>query len=100
MIVSETALFVGRLLPHKGVNDLIEGLPPGLGLEIVGRPADEGYVRELRLKRAHQMLRDPLTRHLRVGDIAAMAGFSDLSHFNHTFRQRFGESPTDARRRR
>jgi AraC-like DNA-binding protein len=59
-----------------------------------------GYVRELRLKRAHQMLRDPLTRHLRVGDIAAMAGFSDLSHFNHTFRQRFGESPTDARRRR
>jgi AraC-like DNA-binding protein len=29
-----------------------------------------------------------------------MAGFSDLSHFNHTFRQRFGESPTDARRRR
>lgn len=46
------------------------------------------------------MLRDPLTRHLRVGDIAAMVGFSDLSHFNHTFRQRFGESPTDARRGR
>jgi glycosyltransferase involved in cell wall biosynthesis len=44
----ETALFVGRLLPHKGVSDLIEGLPPGLGLEIVGRPADDGYLRELR----------------------------------------------------
>jgi AraC-like DNA-binding protein len=57
-----------------------------------------GYVRELRLKRAHQMLRDPLTRHLRVGDIAAMAGFDDLSHFNRMFRLQFGETPSDARR--
>jgi AraC-like DNA-binding protein len=59
-----------------------------------------GYARELRLKRAHQMLRDPLTRHLRVGDIAAMAGFDDLSHFNRMFRLKFGETPTDARRGR
>jgi AraC-like DNA-binding protein len=58
------------------------------------------YVRELRLKRARQLLRDPLTAGWRIVDIAAAAGFSDLSHFNHTFRQRFGESPTDARRRR
>jgi AraC-like DNA-binding protein len=59
-----------------------------------------GYARELRLKRAHQMLRDPLTRHLRAGDIAAMAGFDDLSHFNRMFRLKFGETPTDARRGR
>jgi glycosyltransferase involved in cell wall biosynthesis len=45
---SETALFVGRLLPHKGVNDLIEGLPAGLGLEIMGRAGDDGYLAELR----------------------------------------------------
>ena len=30
------ALFVGRLLPHKGVVDLIAGLPDGLPLTIVG----------------------------------------------------------------
>ena len=86
---SLSAAAVGRL-SERYVQQLLEGA--GVSFS--------GYVRELRLKRAHQMLRDPLTRHLRVGDIAAMAGFSDLSHFNHTFRQRFGESPTDARRRR
>lgn len=30
-------LFVGRLLPHKGVNYLVEGCPPDLPLAIVGR---------------------------------------------------------------
>jgi alpha-maltose-1-phosphate synthase len=35
------ALFVGRLLPHKGVGDLIEGMPAYLPLTIVGpRPDD------------------------------------------------------------
>lgn len=31
-------LFVGRVMPHKGVNYLIEGLPDGLDLEIIGKP--------------------------------------------------------------
>ena len=35
------ALFVGRLLPHKGVGDLIEGVPSNLALTIAGpRPDD------------------------------------------------------------
>ena len=35
------ALFVGRLLPHKGVGDLIAGVPPHVPLTIVGpRPDD------------------------------------------------------------
>lgn len=35
------ALFVGRLLPHKGVGDLIAGVPADLPLTIVGpRPGD------------------------------------------------------------
>jgi glycosyltransferase involved in cell wall biosynthesis len=40
-------VFVGRLLPHKGINYLIEGLPAGVSLEIIGRAADESYVAEL-----------------------------------------------------
>jgi glycosyltransferase involved in cell wall biosynthesis len=35
------ALFVGRLLPHKGVGDLIAGVPPHLPLTIVGPCPDE-----------------------------------------------------------
>lgn len=34
------ALFVGRLLPHKGVDDLIRGLPEGMPLTIVGPEPD------------------------------------------------------------
>jgi AraC-like DNA-binding protein len=58
------------------------------------------HVRERRLKRARRMLRDPLTAHLRIADVAAIAGFNDLSHFNRMFRAYFGETPTDARRAR
>jgi glycosyltransferase involved in cell wall biosynthesis len=35
------ALFVGRLLPHKGVGDLVAGVPPELPLRIVGPRPDE-----------------------------------------------------------
>lgn len=42
------ALFVGRLLPHKGVDDLINALPGDMGLDIIGRPYSEDYVRDLR----------------------------------------------------
>lgn len=41
------ALFVGRLLPHKGVDDLIKALPAEMSLEIIGQPYDQGFVREL-----------------------------------------------------
>jgi glycosyltransferase involved in cell wall biosynthesis len=39
------ALFVGRLLPHKGVADLIRGLPDGVPLTIVG-PAPDAATRD------------------------------------------------------
>ena len=42
------ALFVGRVLPHKGVHDLIEALPSGIGLDIVGPETDPGYSTALR----------------------------------------------------
>lgn len=41
-------LFVGRLMPHKGVDDLINALPPDLELEVIGQPYDERYVADLR----------------------------------------------------
>ncbi len=41
-------LFVGRILPHKGINYLIEGLPQDLRLEIVGPAPDARYLKDLR----------------------------------------------------
>ncbi|MBI4325128.1 MAG: glycosyltransferase family 4 protein [Chloroflexi bacterium] len=41
------ALFVGRLLPHKGVLPLIEAILPQTPLRVVGRPYDEDYFRLL-----------------------------------------------------
>jgi AraC-like DNA-binding protein len=87
-----TAAAVGRRLnlSERYVQQLLEGA--GLSFS--------AYVRALRLKRARDLLREPQTRHLRVVDIASMAGFNDLSHFNRMFRLEFDETPSDARRRR
>jgi glycosyltransferase involved in cell wall biosynthesis len=41
-------LFVGRLLPHKGVDDLIRGLPPEAEAEIIGPAPDARYLSDLR----------------------------------------------------
>jgi glycosyltransferase involved in cell wall biosynthesis len=43
----KTVLFVGRLLPHKGINYLIEALPPDLTLRIVGQPHNPDYAKTL-----------------------------------------------------
>jgi glycosyltransferase involved in cell wall biosynthesis len=40
-------LFVGRLLPHKGIANLIEALPRELSLDIIGPPHDSPYVERL-----------------------------------------------------
>lgn len=55
------------------------------------------HVLEGRLDKAATLLRDPRWRHRKVADIAAEAGFTDLSHFNRTFRRKFGTTPSDIR---
>lgn len=87
-----SAASVGRRLhvSERYVQQLLEG---------AGKTFS-AYVREMRLKRARQLLGDPLIAHLRIADIAAMAGFNDLSHFNRMFRSYFGQTPSDARRAR
>jgi glycosyltransferase involved in cell wall biosynthesis len=41
-------LFVGRLLPHKGVDDLVRAMPAELPLTVVGQPYDAKYLERLR----------------------------------------------------
>src|SRR6266852_1910553 len=43
-----SALFVGRLLPHKGIQDLIEALPANMQLNIVGPVRDQMFYARLR----------------------------------------------------
>lgn len=40
-------VYVGRLLPHKGINDLIEAAPADMPVEIIGSALDEQYLRDL-----------------------------------------------------
>ena len=42
-----SVVFVGRLLPHKGVNYLIEAMPPNVPLKIIGQRMDERYFSDL-----------------------------------------------------
>lgn len=49
---TNSALFVGRLLPHKGVADLIEALPDTMALDIVGPLNATGAVESLKTQSA------------------------------------------------
>jgi alpha-maltose-1-phosphate synthase len=42
-----TVLFVGRILPHKGVDDLVEAVAPDQPLEIIGQACDSQYLNHL-----------------------------------------------------
>jgi AraC-like DNA-binding protein len=56
-------------------------------------------VRELRLAKAFELLRDEHGAARTVTDAAFDAGFSDLSHFNRSFKRKYGITPTTARSR-
>jgi glycosyltransferase involved in cell wall biosynthesis len=42
-----SVVFLGRLLPHKGIHFLIQGLPPGTTLHVIGPAGDAGYLERL-----------------------------------------------------
>lgn len=65
-------------------------------LEETGRSFSQ-HVLERRLQAAAALLRDPLWRDFKIADIAAEAGFADLSYFNRSFRRHFGAAPSDMR---
>jgi glycosyltransferase involved in cell wall biosynthesis len=43
-----TVLFVGRLLPHKGVNDLINAITPDMRLELIGQVTEARFLEDLK----------------------------------------------------
>jgi AraC-like DNA-binding protein len=65
-------------------------------LEVTGKSFTE-HLAGCRLDRAYAMLTDPHHLHSAIIDIAFGVGFGDVSHFNRTFRQRFGETPSCVR---
>jgi AraC-like DNA-binding protein len=65
-------------------------------LEATGSSFSE-HVLEKRLMHAYETLLSPARLPMRIADIAFETGFSDLSHFNRSFRRRFGCTPRDVR---
>ena len=41
-------IYIGRVLPHKGIDYLIQALPPAMGLRVIGKHYDQRYSEELR----------------------------------------------------
>jgi AraC-like DNA-binding protein len=55
------------------------------------------FLREGRLELAFHRLRSDALREVGISVIAYDCGFSDLSHFNRTFRRRYGMTPSEVR---
>jgi YesN/AraC family two-component response regulator len=52
------------------------------------------YLHQFRVRRAQALLAD---RYVRITEVAYTVGFSDLSHFDRTFRRMVGRSPSEYR---
>lgn len=64
-----SVVFLGRILPHKGLHFLVQGLPEGTQLHIVGTPGDERYLAQLRALGSGKRVKF----HLGLGDDAVVA---------------------------
>ncbi|SFB05176.1 AraC-type DNA-binding protein [Amycolatopsis marina] len=67
-----------------------------LALQHAGTTPRE-LIREERLQLARERLRNPAYHHWTVTEVARRSGFSSLSAFSNSFRQRFGVRPRQAR---
>lgn len=85
---AETAARVG--LSVRSLHHAFEGRPLTFARE----------VRQRRLALARAMLIEPGLDHLRIRDIAADCGFSDVHHFQRVYRAATGEPPGATRRNR
>jgi AraC-like DNA-binding protein len=56
------------------------------------------HVLDRRLEKAAALLRDPQWRDRLIIEIAAEAGFTDISHFNRAFRRKFRATPSVMRK--
>jgi AraC-like DNA-binding protein len=99
-ILAEVARRFGE--PNFDLDDVAGALC--ISRRYVQKLLDEGtgksfteHLAECRLERAFAMLTDPHHLHLAIIDIAFGVGFGDVSHFNRTFRWRFGETPSGVR---
>jgi glycosyltransferase involved in cell wall biosynthesis len=54
---TRTPLFVGRILPHKGVADLVAALPDGMSLDIVGPRNSTGTIEALTAQASGKTIR-------------------------------------------
>jgi AraC-like DNA-binding protein len=57
------------------------------------------WVLDARVTHARWLLQSAGAERRKIADIAVACGFSDLSHFNRTFKARFGCTPSEARGR-
>jgi AraC-like DNA-binding protein len=85
-------LSIERVASRQGISSRYIG-----GLFSSDQTTFGDFVREQRLQLAYRMLCSSQERHRSISGIAMSCGFGDVSHFNHCFRQRFGETPSGVR---
>jgi glycosyltransferase involved in cell wall biosynthesis len=57
MTRGDAPLFVGRLIAHKGIGDLIAALPAGMALDVLGPRNDTGHIEALRAQANGKLVR-------------------------------------------
>jgi AraC-like DNA-binding protein len=78
---------------HVSVRSLQEGFRSHLGISPMA------YLREVRLRRAHQTLLESDLSEVTVAAVASRWGFTNLGRFAATHAERYGETPSETLRR-